>query len=82
MVVFIVMGLMSLAGYDVPLPGAVFGEAQASETGRLAVIRTASFLTMAYFIFRHLRNKRPLSFAAPVQVFVNFLILIGLFDYP
>ena len=82
MVVFIVVGLMSLAGYDVFLPGAVFGEAQASETGRLAVIRAASFLTMAYFIFRHLRNKRPLSSVAPVQVFINFLILIGLFRLP
>lgn len=82
MVGFIVVGFMSLLGYDVYLPSGVFDELQATETGRLAVIRAAVFLTMAFFIFRHLRNKRPLSSVAPVQVFVNFLILIGLFRLP
>jgi drug/metabolite transporter (DMT)-like permease len=82
MVGFIVVGVMSLLGYDVFLPGTMLGEPQASETGRLAVIRAAAFLTMAFFIFRHLRNERPLSSVAPVQVFVNFLILIGLFRLP
>lgn len=72
MVGFIVVGFMSLLGYDVYLPSGVFDELQATETGRLAVIRAAVFLTMAFFIFRHLRNKRPLSSVAPVQVFVNF----------
>jgi hypothetical protein len=82
MVGFLVVGLMSLAGYDVFLPGAVSGELQASEPGRLIAIRAAAFLTMAFFIFRHLRQKRPLSSVAPVQVFVNFLILIALFRLP
>lgn len=79
---FIVVGLMSLVGYDVFLPGTVLEDSGESESGRLAVIRGAVFLTMAFFIFRHLRNKRPLSSAAPLEVFLNFLILIGLFRLP
>jgi hypothetical protein len=38
----------------------------------LAVIRAAAFLTMAFFIFRHLRNKRPLSFCGTSASFCEF----------
>lgn len=79
---FLVVGVMSGAGVDVFLPGTVLGDLQVSELGRLSVIRAATFLTMAFFIFRHLRNKRPLSSVAPVQVFVNCLIMIGLVRTP
>ncbi len=82
MLVCLVVGVMSAAGFDVFLPGTVLGDLQVSEVGRLSVIRAATFLTMAYFIFRHLRNKRPLSSVAPVQVFVNCLIAVGLFRAP
>jgi hypothetical protein len=37
---------------------------------------------MAFFIFRHLRNKRPLSSVVPVQVFVNSLLVVGVFRLP
>ena len=37
---------------------------------------------MAFFILRHLRNKRPRSSIAPVQVFVNSLLLVGVFRLP
>ena len=42
---------------------------------RLQIVRAASFMTMAYFIFKYLRNRKPLSSVVPVLVFINFLIL-------
>ena len=44
---------------------------------RLQVVRAASFMTMAYFIFKYLRNRKPLSSVVPVLVFINFLILFS-----
>ena len=79
---FLVVGVMSGAGVDVFLPSAESGDVRVAEVGRLVVVRAAMFLTLAYFIFRHLRNKRPLSSVAPVQVFVNCLIAVGLFRAP
>ena len=44
---------------------------------RLQIVRAASFMTMAYFIFKSLRNRKPLSSVVPVLVFNNFLILFS-----
>ena len=44
---------------------------------RLQIVRAASFMTMAYFIFKYLRNRKPLSSLVPVLVFTNFLILFS-----
>ena len=44
---------------------------------RLQVVRAASFMTMAYFIFKYLRNRKPLSSVVPVLVFINFLIFFS-----
>ena len=44
---------------------------------RLQVVRAASFMTMAYFIFKYLRNRKPQSSVVPVLVFTNFLILFS-----
>ena len=44
---------------------------------RLQIVRAASFMTMAYFIFKYLRNRKPLSSVVPVLVFTNFLILFS-----
>ena len=44
---------------------------------RLQIVRAASFMTMAYFIFKYLRNRKPLSSVVPVLVFNNFLILFS-----
>ena len=44
---------------------------------RLQIARAASFMTMAYFIFKYLRNRKPLSSVVPVLVFNNFLILFS-----
>lgn len=82
MVGFLVVGALSMVGQDIYLPGALLGELTGEEGGRLMVIRSAVFLTMAFFILRHLRNKRPLSSVAPVQVFVNCLLLVGVFRLP
>lgn len=82
MVGFLVVGALSMVGQDIYLPGALLGELTGEEGGRLVVIRSAVFLTMAFFILRHLRNKRPLSSVAPVQVFVNCLLLVGVFRLP
>lgn len=79
---FLVFSVSSMFGVEWFLPGVILGEITGNQTERLAVIRAATFLTMAFFIFRHLRNKRPLSAVAPVQVFVNCLIVIGIFRVP
>ena len=44
---------------------------------RLQIVRAASFMTMAYFIYKYLRNRKPLSSVVPVLVFTNFLILFS-----
>jgi hypothetical protein len=82
MVGFLVVSALSIVGQDIYLPGAFLGELTGNGGGRLVVIRSAVFLTMAFFIYRHLRNKRPLSSVAPVQVFVNSLLVVGVFRLP
>ncbi len=70
---------LSLVGYDLYLPSTLLAESGLDSSERLVAIRSAVFLTMAFFIYRHLSRKRPLSSVAPLQVFVNCLILVGLF---
>ena len=82
MVGFVVLSVLSIAGHDVYLPGTLLGELSGNEAGRLVVIRSSLFLTLAFFIFRHLRNKRPLSSIAPLQVFVNCLLIVGVIRLP
>ena len=40
---------------------------------RLLSVRSAAFMTIAYFIINHLRQKKPLSSVSPVFVYGNFL---------
>ena len=40
---------------------------------RLLSVRSAAFMTIAYFIINHLRQKKPLSSVSPVFVYANFL---------
>ena len=82
MVGLLAVAALSVIGQDVYLPGSLLGELTDEKGGRLVVIRSAAFLTMAFFILRHLRNKRPRSSIAPVQVFVNSLLLVGVFRLP
>ena len=42
---------------------------------RLLSVRSAAFMTIAYFIINHLRQKKPLSSVSPVFVYVNFLLM-------
>ena len=79
MIGLIAVSALSLVGYDLYLPSTLFVESGRGDSERLVVIRSAVFLTMAFFIYRHLSRKRPLSSVAPLQVFVNFLIVVGLF---
>lgn len=73
---------VSVMGQDVYLPGSMLGELTGEKGSSLAVIRPAIFLTLAFFILRHLRSKRPRSSIAPVQVFVNSVLLVGVFRLP
>ena len=45
---------------------------------RLLSVRSATFMTMAYFIINHLRQKKPLSSVSPVFVFINFLLIFSI----
>lgn len=44
---------------------------------RFMAIRSATFLTLAYFILNYLRHRRPLSSVAPLLVFNNCLIVVA-----
>ena len=61
--------------YQVPLEPTT--DDQAMIILRLQIVRAASFMTMAYFIFKYLRNRKPLSSVVPVLVFINFLIFFS-----
>ena len=41
---------------------------------RLHCVRSASFLTLSYFIVYHMMKKKPLSSVSPILVFLNFLL--------
>ena len=45
---------------------------------RLLSVRSAAFMTIAYFIINHLRQKKPLSSVSPVFVYVNFLLMFSI----
>ena len=45
---------------------------------RLLSVRSAVFMTLAYYIVNHLRKKKPLSSVSPILVFINFLILFSI----
>ena len=45
---------------------------------RLLSVRSAAFMTIAYFIINHLRQKKPLSSVSPVFVYVNFLLIFSI----
>ena len=52
MVGFLVVSALSMVGQDFYLPGSFLGELTGNGGGRLVVIRSAVFLTMAFFIFK------------------------------
>ena len=51
MVDFLVVSALSMVGHDIYLPRSVLGELTGNEGGRLVVIRSAVFLTMAFLFF-------------------------------
>ena len=61
--------------FQVPLESTT--DDQAMIILRLQIVRAASFMTMAYFIFKYLRNRKPLSSVVPVLVFINSLIFFS-----
>ena len=44
---------------------------------RLLSVRSAAFMTIAYFIINHLRQKKPLSSVTPVFVYANSLLMFS-----
>ena len=47
------------------------------ESYYLYVVRSATFMMLAFFGLNYLRRRRPLSSVAPLLVFVNFVIFFG-----
>ena len=47
------------------------------ESYYLYVVRSATFMMLAFFGLNYLRRRRPLSSVAPLLVYVNFVILFG-----
>ena len=77
MVWLLVSACLAPFGYFLSLP---FGFEQIELMGhqlRLMAIRSATFLTLSYFIFNYLRHRRPLSSVEPLLVFNNFLIAVA-----
>ena len=77
MVWLVVSACIAPFGYFLSLP---WGFEQIELIGnqlRFMAIRSATFLTLSYFIFNYLRHRKPLSSVAPLLVFNNFLIVLA-----
>ena len=77
MVWLVVSAFVAPFGYFLSLP---WGFEQIDLIGnqlRFMAIRSATFLTLSYFIFNYLRHRKPLSSVAPLLVFNNFLIVLA-----
>ena len=77
MVWLVVSACVAPFGYFLSLP---WGFEQIDLIGnqlRFMAIRSATFLTLSYFIFNYLRHRKPLSSVAPLLVFNNALILVA-----
>jgi hypothetical protein len=69
--------LMAPFGYFLVLPWGFDRIDLIGSQLRFMAIRSATFLTLAYFIFNYLRHRKPLSSVAPLLVFNNFLIAVS-----
>lgn len=49
----------------------------AQQIERLLILRSASFMTTAYFTLRYFLNRKPLSSVSPILVSCNFMIFFG-----
>ena len=47
------------------------------ESYYLHVVRSATFMMLAFFGMNYLRRRRPLSSVAPLLIYSNFVILFG-----
>ena len=47
------------------------------ESYYLYVVRSATFMMLAFFGLNYLRRRRPLSSVAPLLIYSNFVILFG-----
>ena len=43
----------------------------------LVITKSASFMTLTFFAFNYLQNRKPLSSVAPLLVYSNFTIIFG-----
>ena len=43
----------------------------------LVITKSASFMTLSFFAFNYLQNRKPLSSVAPLLVYSNFTIIFG-----
>jgi len=50
----------------------------AQQIERLLILRSASFMTSAYFTLRYFLNRKPLSSVSPILVLSNFMIFFGM----
>ena len=71
MVGLLAVAALSVIGQDVYLPGSLLGELTGGKGWSLSGHTIGGLPHDGVFILRHLRNKRPRSSIAPVQVFVN-----------
>jgi hypothetical protein len=79
MVWLIAASLLPVAGWNLYLPFQVQELDLSGVYLRLVTIKSATFMTMVYFIFNYLRHRRPLSSVAPLLVFSNFVVGFGIF---
>ena len=43
----------------------------------LIINKSSSFMTLSFFAFNYLQNRKPLSSVAPLLVYSNFIIIFG-----
>ena len=78
--VLMLMAVLPLVGFNLILvmgPFALEPFDPSTELVYLFVARSAGLATAAFFAINFLRHRRPLTSAAPLLVYANFIILFG-----
>ena len=66
---------LPVVGFVYEAPFTLFEIDPSTANFRMLSIRSAAFMTVAYFVSSYLRHQRPLSSVLPILVFGSWLIL-------
>ena len=76
----LIAGILPLFGWQLFIYGPFKLEAFDPIVGNalfLIINKSSSFMTLSFFAFNYLQNRKPLSSVAPLLVYSNFIIIFG-----